>query len=159
LRWCVSDSAAGLTGGGETLSGTGLTSVDVELKLLTMMVRSSCYLLAIYTWPNDQYVKPGSGQTQGKLPQNRPPVFLQVDQPSTFLSEMAKVSPAPPLSETDTAAAAAAGGHGLNRYMGKETGKKTRLLRHVYIKPISFYQDRLGTNIGKTHKRRRRVVA
>jgi hypothetical protein len=40
LRWCVSDSAAGLTGGGETLSGTGLTSVDVELKLLTMMVRS-----------------------------------------------------------------------------------------------------------------------
>ena len=69
LRWCVSDSVAGLTGGGETLSGTGLTSVDVELKLLTMMVRSfvACYLLAIYIWPNDQYTKPGSGQTQGKL--------------------------------------------------------------------------------------------
>jgi hypothetical protein len=101
-------------------------------------------------------------QARDKHRENSPktdrPFFLQVDQPSTFLSEMAKVSPAPPLSEADTAAAAA-GGHGLNRYMGKETGKKTRLLRHVYIKTMPFYQDRLGTNIGKTHKRRRRVVA
>ena len=53
-------AAEGLRGSGESLSGAGLTSVDVELKLLTLMV----------------------------------------EQPSTFLSELAKISPAPPMSET-----------------------------------------------------------
>jgi hypothetical protein len=32
------------------------------------------------------------------------------------------------------------------------TCKKTGFLRHLYIKVI-FYQDRLGTNIGKTQKK------
>jgi hypothetical protein len=34
------------------------------------------------------------------------------------------------------------------------TGKEKHCLRHLYIKlNASFYQDRLGTNIGKTQKR------
>ena len=33
--------------------------------------------------------------------------------------------------------------------------KKRHFLRHLYIEMYHFYQDRLGTNIGKTHKGRR----
>eukprot|EP01046_Picozoa_sp_COSAG06_P000144 COSAG06_NODE_4_length_41837_cov_204.557597_39_plen_167_part_00 len=37
---------------------------------------------------------------------------------------------------------------------GANTGKKTHLLCHFILKMPSFYQDRLGTNIGKALKKR-----
>ena len=36
-----------------------------------------------------------------------------------------------------------------------ELGKETRLFAPFYTKDASFYQDRLGTNTGKTQKRAR----